>query len=327
VTQHGKLIRRLYRAALIPPTGRKRWKSGPAVAPFFVCVAVAILIQAACSDGAVTPVTPKGTAAKSFGITDWYECTSYDGGETYYSCDYVGTTGQDSYYVYDYAAENQWEITREAPTDCMFDPAGCQATMPYRLDEPLPVPSSGTDHLVSDTALSPQTCRDTINLNLPSDAASAVRKFCNGKVPTNNRLFRINLALADMHAIGGICDTLATLGDSLLAHARIRVYTLNPSRKPGEFWAAGLTAGKGENGALMGQQNIWTDFLYDANHYSQHTLTETGPYLSGAYQGMVVRRNLQSSLAHELDHVAGRIFHLDPEGYLTTNQTHCGGLP
>jgi hypothetical protein len=107
-----------------------------------------------------------------------------------------------------------------------------------------------------------------------------------------------------MHALGGTCSTLATIGDALVSSNRIHVF------KSGAFpfgGAAPVGAGSGPN-AYMVISTSFTDVHYDRAH-----ATKGEPY----------RRTLQEVLAHELDHLAGQ-GHADPGTYTTPNSEACG---
>ena len=87
-----------------------------------------------------------------------------------------------------------------------------------------------------------------------------------------------------MHAIRGICDTLAKVEDSLLAHSVLKVYKpLKTDSAAGGVQFVAVTTSLFLYSAL---RHV-TDVFFDATHHT----TE------------IVHRNLQQTLAHEIDHL------------------------
>ncbi|MCC6245868.1 MAG: hypothetical protein IT353_23750 [Gemmatimonadaceae bacterium] len=130
--------------------------------------------------------------------------------------------------------------------------------------------------------------------------------WCNGTHPTPSDSATIQAAITRMHAIGGVCTTRATTLQGLLNRGRIRLY------HPTALAIGGAApVGQGDN-AWMILSEAWITQWPDA----------TRPATNGPHP-----RTLQSSLAHEADHLAGDGGHTDPEGYETTNSRACSDVP
>jgi len=123
---------------------------------------------------------------------------------------------------------------------------------------------------------------------------------------------RIEGALARMDSLGGVCHDLAQLGSFLLSIGRIHIYVIGKNGVTDDVGGGFASEGMGEDG-FMGLEYKWTDIFFDAARAAR----------SPAGQA----RNLQTSLAHELDHLRNKD-HIDDAagGYLTPNTQHCGGF-
>lgn len=148
--------------------------------------------------------------------------------------------------------------------------------------------------------------------------------YCKGKPPTGTVLIRIRNALDSMRTKPAPCDTLAQIGDSVLAHGRLRVY---PAPTDTTFGGAAPQGGGWSGGnSWMVLSDAFTNVFYDRAH----------PGLYAAHPGDIVGNFnvwLQGALAHELDHLKGEDHVLiDPatgkrDGRITPHMFACGGTP
>ncbi|MDB4876945.1 MAG: hypothetical protein JWM41_3391 [Gemmatimonadetes bacterium] len=133
---------------------------------------------------------------------------------------------------------------------------------------------------------------------------SVAKSWCDGSPPDSTQRARIDAALANMRSIGGICVTLANIGDAVLNRGDLHLYST--SSWPG--FGGGAPQGGGASGGYswVTLANGWTNNYYDASHKDG----------SG--------RDLQQLLAHEFDHLNnGR--HLTNDNSKTTHSDQCGG--
>lgn len=241
--------------------------------------------------------------------TDWYSCASWDGGQTW-NCEYDHTeygsgSGTPDYWDY----RNVLHTTALCSTaarycDSNFQPGG--GSSPYtdpreiaRADEvddivfPLPTcPANKDDHVI-------------------------LQAYCAGHIPTTTQLDRIRAALTRIHQKGGICDSLASIGDSLLAHNTLRVF---PQAAYGIGGGAPLNGGwDGPNSWAVISEDL-TNKMYDSSHAGWAVNRPTG---------LSYKSTLQSSLAHELDHLNGER-HILENGIenmvLTPNNKRCADV-
>jgi hypothetical protein len=111
-----------------------------------------------------------------------------------------------------------------------------------------------------------------------------------------------------MRAIGGVCTSLATLGTTLL-NGRLHIAAVTDNSLTWYLPGGQVSKqGAGANGWLFIHKS-WTSNHYDAQHAEV--------FASG------LRRTLQSTLAHELDHLEGREHVPNTGGYVTPNQLKC----
>lgn len=141
------------------------------------------------------------------------------------------------------------------------------------------------------------------------------RAWCAGTPATDDsiRTKRIKDALQKMRTQGSGCDSLADLGDSLLAKRTLKIYP------EGQFRGGGWSdLGSGINGYLA-LDAAWTDRYYDDYHVAVQFDSTLGVY---NYM------TLQTSLAHELDHLKGREHNNAntprEDRYNTPNTQRCG---
>jgi hypothetical protein len=137
------------------------------------------------------------------------------------------------------------------------------------------------------------------------------RAYCDGDVPAEPRLTRIRNAIKRVRDMGGICEQLANIADSVLAGNRLRVYSKD--LYPGFTAAFGKRGDRGKG--WMAISTKMTDEHYDADHR----------WVSG---GQV--RYLPRSIAHEADHLMGN-WHIFINGVeqkmRTPNTLQCMGFP
>jgi hypothetical protein len=133
--------------------------------------------------------------------------------------------------------------------------------------------------------------------------------WCLGAAPTGMPLLRINAAIRNMDALGGICSTLASVLNSLLTPGRGDLHIF-PATAVHVGGSAPRNGGSSGPDSWMAISNFWTEFAWDQSHV---TINEPVP------------RDLQQILAHEADHLMNN-GHIDPGHYSTTNSAHCGGF-
>jgi len=118
-----------------------------------------------------------------------------------------------------------------------------------------------------------------------------------------------------MHQIGGICDTLAFIGDSVLSRGTLHLFPQSSFGKGG--WAPINGHGSGVNAWLVISETV-ADNLYDSAHIG----TQTDPSSGNVYPA-----DLQTNLTHELDHLHGNYHIRNPNGsenfVLTPNMRTC----
>jgi hypothetical protein len=121
-----------------------------------------------------------------------------------------------------------------------------------------------------------------------------------------------------MHQLGGICDTLATIGDAVLSHpsgGTLRLFPQSSFTKGG--WAPLNGGSSGPLSYILLTEDV-TDRLYDAAHMG--TATDT-------HSGNTYPADLQTYLTHELDHLKGNPHIRNPDGsenlVMTPNMRAC----
>lgn len=222
---------------------------------------------------------------------DWFACSSMDYGETW-DCEYDRTeeyTGESDY----------WDPYHEFYTtgDCSMVPRYCDnnfqptgGSSPYT--DPRDVARMGPDNKV----VAIPTCP-------PSRSVDTVAKaWCAAHLPTATELDHVHAALTRMHQTGGICDSLATIGDSLLAHQTLRFF---PQAAFGEGgWGPQNGGSSGPNSYVLISEDV-VDRMWDAAHMGQATDRNSG-YTYPA--------DLQTILTHELDHLHNDYHLPNPDG-------------
>jgi len=257
--------------------------------PIASCLLAFALIAAACTDLS----GPHSTARRYVGhppghsmgyYVDWFDCysSSYDG-ETW-DCVYNHTdvnSGEPDYWD----PYNNFYTTGDCSMvpqycDTNFQPMGGGGSSPYT--DPRDVARAG----VADYAYLPMpTCP------APKSSSDYVKAFCLGHTPDATELGRLRSALTRMHQIGGVCDTLATIGDIVISRGALHIFP----QASYDFGGAAPQGG-GSNGpySWVTLSGDWTKSLYDADHAG---------WLKNPNSGLSYRVTLQSALAHELDHL------------------------
>jgi hypothetical protein len=272
-------------------------------------------LAAACSDGA-PPTAPKLTPPDSAlmnipTVQQWSVCSGwYSSGGTTWSCEYSHSTSYDVN-NYDYWVGEVWYTTKR---DCQRDSAA------YYCDNNFRHPGGGSSYpspnpppnVVADDAQDDVQNPQGKNLKIPvcplasSDTSVHRKAYCAGTAPKADspEYGLIKGALARMKLKGGICATLAAIGEGLLARGTLHVFPHSTYRFGGYSPVGGATPA---NGGPSQSPYAWTVI---SNRY-----TKDFPDAASAApaNGHPVYRSypytLQSALAHELDHLNGQ-FHV-----------------
>jgi hypothetical protein len=144
---------------------------------------------------------------------------------------------------------------------------------------PTTVPASGEDMapLNGDpSCASPRNIQETL--------------WCNGYTPDATRRPRVDAAIARLKAKGGICATIGTMAEAIVARGSLRIYPDNLGITHGIGGTAPRGGGATGPNSWIALMAVWTDEHYDAAHKT------TGESPS---------RTLQHSIAHEVDHLRG----------------------
>jgi len=271
------------------------------------------LVAAACSDLSGPHVTGRryvGTApSKSLQPTvDWYDCWSPDNDGQTWNCVYNHTD-------YNIGTPDYWDLQDEFYTtrDCSLQAQYCDTNFqpngysPYR-DPRVTGRADFTDY----TSFAIPTCPAT------RGAAESYKAYCAGHTPNTTELALIRAALDRMRQIGGICGTLAAIGDAVLAHSTLRLYP------QGSYSMSGHAPVSGGSSGVNSWAILSTDLTndgYDAAHYLWYQNSGNGLWYKGT---------LQTVLAHELDHLHGANGHLTENGVqnvlVTTNTRQCSDV-
>lgn len=192
------------------------------------------------------------------------------------------------------------------PETCMFIPSGGGTvanpvwplgTVDYS-DQ-----GHGTDTL-------PATCPANPSAVYNATTQAASLQWCMATPLDSNAAHKakVNTALNNLRARGGVCASIATLGDSLVALGRVRVFSHN-SVATGRVGIAGSIGGAlPANGGASGPESFISisdrlpKFAWDSGH---------NDYLA------VI--NLESVLAHEIGHLLGEVHGNVPIGNVFRN--------
>ena len=273
------------------------------------CLFSFFFIAAACSDVSGPHSAGKRYVgyppSKSMGYyVDWFDCSSYDGGESW-DC------------VYNHTDENSgepdyWDPYHDFYTtgDCSMVPRYCDNNFqPTGGSSPYTNPRNVV-RMASDNQVLPIP-----NCPAKSTDSAGVKAWCAAHTPTTTELGHLQTALTRMHQIGGICDTLATIGDSLVAHGTLRFFPQAAFRAGGQ---APLNGGaSGPNSWAQISEDV-VDRMWDAAHMG----ISTDPNSGNTYPA-----DLQTTLTHELDHLKGNSHLRNPDGtenlVMTANMRTC----
>ncbi|MEO5903666.1 MAG: hypothetical protein ABIQ55_06620 [Gemmatimonadaceae bacterium] len=217
---------------------------------------------------------------------DWYNCTSYDAGQTW-DCEYDHTeynSGTPDYWGGGGVFHTTGDCSIVAQyCDNNFQPDG--GSSPYT--DPRRV--GRTDPTGDDIILPIPSCPAS------SGAPKESKAYCAGHVPNAAELVLIHAALERMRQIGDICADLAGIGDALLSHAppTLRVYP------QGSYKISGAAPrGGGSTGS-----NSWAVISEDLINDAYDSSTSFWHFDQGTQ--LWYRTTLQTVLAHELDHLNG----------------------
>jgi hypothetical protein len=207
--------------------------------------------------------------------------SSGDGGQTWW-CEYERTdyNGPDYWDLGDdyFHTTGQCEYTSVAYCDGEFHPGGGS---PY--NAPRYVSRTASDDAVLPIPVCPAKATDDIHY----------KAYCAGHTPNQTERANIDAALARMHQLGGICDTLASIGDRLLQRGVLHLFPQSSYKFGGAAPTGGGDSGP-DSWAILSQDDA--RLYYDAAHSGEAT---------EEYSGLHYRIDLQAKLAHELDHLHG----------------------
>jgi hypothetical protein len=278
------------------------------------CLLSCALIAAACSDLS----GPHGTVRRyvghppsnTMGLTvDWYDCWSIDGGQTW-TCSYSHTdynTGEADYWdPYD-GFHTTGDCSMGAVArycDNNFQPEGSPYTDPREI---------GRADEADDEVFAVPHCPAS-----PTETREAYKAYCAGHTPNASQLALLRAALDRMRQIGGICGTLAGIGDAVLARMTLRMFPQSSFTISGHAPVAGGSSGA--NSWTILSEDL-TNVAYDASHYL---------WYQNVRDGLWYKVTLQTVLAHELDHLRGADGHIYENGienpFVTTNTRQCSDV-
>jgi hypothetical protein len=238
----------------------------------------------------------------------WFTCWSGDSGETW-DCQYDRTeSGSDTpdYWDDGDVFHTSGDCSLVAPyCDSNFQPTG--GSSPYT--DPREV---GRADEADDAVFAIPHCPAS------SIAAEAYKAYCAGHIPYTAELALIRGALDRMRQIGGICGTLAAIGDAVLYHTTLRIYPQGDYSMSGHAPDGGGSSGA-NSWAILSQD--LTNYGYDASHYL---------WFQNRNNGLWYKATLQTVLAHELDHLNGASGHKSENGVdnllVTTNTRQCSDV-
>jgi hypothetical protein len=240
---------------------------------------------------------------------DWYQCSSIDGGQTW-SCQYEHT---DSTWTPDF-----WD-----PDNVFHTTGDCSLAAQY-CDNNFQ-PTGGSSPYTDPREVGRASPTDYTNLVIPvcpasQTASQAYKAYCAGHAPNAGELTLIRAALDRMRQIGGICSTLAAIGDALLAHSppTLHVYPQGAYTISGHAPVGGGSSGV-RSWTIVSQD--LTSVGYDASHYL---------WFQNGKDGLWYKATLQTVLAHELDHLHGADGHVTENSVVnllvTTNTRQCSDV-
>ena len=261
----------------------------------FLGVCVVGVMVAGCRSGdallsppATIPTASTSTSGSPSVFSSWQSCTSWDGGATY-SCILEGFTSYDFYY-YSFPLVSQVSTKDCSVEVCSFGGPGYRSVPSSPEGDVLDIDGTSID------CSKPQTFKGN-------------QLYCGGFVPSGSRLTRITAALNRMRVINSDCAHLAAIADTLLSGNKLHLFVGDSTAKGGYAMEGGGATGPN---AWMAIDVTWTDAFWDNAHYTV---------------GEPVHRNLQQSLAHELDHLAGALPVHTTSPYSTPHSESCSLVP
>lgn len=223
-------------------------------------VGATALFAAACTDLAGPHVAGRRYVgfppSKNLGTTvDWYQCWSTDAGETW-DCQYDHTDSN-------YGTPDYWDLYDHLWTtgDCSMVAGYCDGKFhpPTAGSSPYTAPRNTTRADLTDyTSFAIPTCPAS------PTASQAYKAYCAGHTPNTTELPLLNAALNRMRQIGGICGTLAAIGDAVLARQTLRIFPQGAYSMSGHAPVNGGSSGA-NSWAILSQD--LTNYGYDATHY------------------------------------------------------------
>lgn len=265
---------------------------------------LAVVLSSGCSDGPVAPEGPRFTTYTIEGL----EVNGCQYGGEYPYCNPAPSGGEQEASVC-----SPWmELCGGMQNPGYMGSGGAGTSTESSGD----VPPAGADDSVGE--LAPPDCD-------PLPTRDQEEAYCRGVVPDSVRAQKIRDALARIAARGEVCRRLAEAGERLLAQGRIRIFSLgdltwnHPVSGRPEPWFSGAAP---QDGDWLVLEDRWTD------------LWATTVTMHGSQP-----RNLEHTLAHELDHHLNHasaqtngVGHLrNPDGTTdpvnTANSKQCSGLP
>lgn len=224
-------------------------------------------------------------------VMEMFNCTQTDMTDSqFYYC--LGADGMNAGSPF---ADPIYSFCDASPEQCTFTGSAGGIANPA---EDSPIEPDSTD--------AQQTVKP--NCSLIYEPLTRERAYCDGSIPGGKQLTRVNAALNRMTAIGGVCAELATIGRNLLATGSLKLFNPVPGAKFG-----GFGSGPPGSSAWVILQDYWTLYAWD----KEHKTPEPNGY---------VFLDLQSQLAHELEHVKSGAGHANNDLWQTAHSQTCGGF-
>ena len=191
------------------------------------------------------------------------------------------------------------------PTDQLCDDGGGAVPPPSNPPPNVPPPPPAGNDVIPDTTDVPPDCSKTHTVNWARD-------YCNSRSPNTTERSRVDTALNNIEARGGVCEDIAAAGRALLSGGQFRFYTPDRSSTIREERSAG-----GYGHPDMG---VYFDEAWPIHWHS-------GVAAGRDSLGNRLERNFEQVVAHEIDHYRG-LGHSDETagGFRTLNSGRCSGL-
>lgn len=256
-----------------------------------VCIALATLLAAcAVQDGAVTAPTAPNQVTLAAPVADQPQLFMM-----MYDCEYTYGWGCSEWGGW--MNGGPWDnpildTCHTTPEICAFRwaPGGPGAANPT-VPEPFWFPDEAEESVPD--------CSGYIQPQSKSEA------YCSGGKPSGIFKTRITSAISRMRAKGGVCASLATIADALLANDRLKIFS--GTQYP--WWGGFAPPAGGASGpnSYMGLSDYFFKFAWDGDHRSNNG-------------------TLQSALAHELDHLLQTNAHVPGDATRTVHQDQCDDI-